>query len=126
MRAGVELDALVAEKVMGWRKRYPNDPQLVWYWADATGLFERAKQTWRPSTSIAAAWDVVERMRQLGWTVSLLNRNRKEDQTEFWYCDFRPHTAIVPQDSLWVDHIPTAPYAICLAALRVVGADVPV
>lgn len=84
MPAGNDLDALVAEKVMGWtwrafqpaheigdlvRRPYPPDwsaiPRLV-----ASGN-ERLAGGWdsdlpRYSTDIAAAWEVVDRMVELG------------------------------------------------------------
>ena len=63
MKPGRELDALVAEKVMGWE----------YFPAQATGMFVRlgyffdpvsgeAHHHWSPSTDISAAWEVVEKM----------------------------------------------------------------
>ena len=62
MKPGRELDALVAEKVMGWE----------YFPAQATGTFVRlgyffdpvsgeAHHHWSPSTDIAAAWEVEKR-----------------------------------------------------------------
>lgn len=61
MDAGRELDALVAEKVMGWEvDRSAN--RLIWLFVAPNG--KRGDITICPpySTDIAAAWQVVERM----------------------------------------------------------------
>lgn len=55
MEPGRELDALVAEKVMGWRLQ----GQSYWLCGDDVVhdvLF------WNPSTDMYAAWEVVEKM----------------------------------------------------------------
>jgi hypothetical protein len=63
--AGPELDRLVAEKVMGWRL----DEGLYWLdsagkrtgWVHATGHdVYGGYRDWRPSTDIAAAWQLLE------------------------------------------------------------------
>jgi len=67
LEAGPELDALVAEKVMGWHRaacsnwteRRSGQP-----WLDVDSL-SAANPFWSPSTDIAAAWEVVEKVR--GW-----------------------------------------------------------
>lgn len=63
--AGPELDALMAEKVMGW-KRGSLAPQ-IWYERDPEGAYRlhRHSDGWKPSTEIANAWEVVERMSRL-------------------------------------------------------------
>lgn len=67
--AGRDLDALVAERVMGWHVQYT---RIGDYWMGAT----RHDPTWSvkeftPSTDIAAAWLVVERMREQEWAMNL-------------------------------------------------------
>jgi hypothetical protein len=105
MKPGPELDDLVAEKVMG---RPPQE------YADARG-----RPGWVPpfSTSIAAAWEVVEKVQQLGW---MLNGVRCLDRLEHgdWVCIFERRG----QPDAY-KHSPTAPHAICLAALKAVGAE---
>jgi hypothetical protein len=94
MDAGRELDALVAEKVMGYR--LPEDPDiarawLCWSEADLRYVFSgwwaqepemdeddygnptvsiiyaiAGSDVWRPSIDIAAAWQVVEKMIERG------------------------------------------------------------
>lgn len=59
LQAGPELDRLVAEKVMGWTTDKTNGP---WYTAALTFAAVRG---WSPSTDIAAAWEVEERIAEL-------------------------------------------------------------
>ena len=68
---GRELDAAVAEHVMGWERYGPpgfeylgnprTDPETDPDWSRVP----------RYSTDIAAAWQVVELMRERGWTMRL-------------------------------------------------------
>jgi hypothetical protein len=105
MKPGKELDALVAEKVMGKNHKESN----------FSNLFPDVPLEYPPySTDIAAAWEVVEKLKTVlkgefcisyaanGWTV------------------FRDwHT-----DSEGLAYANELPHAICLAALRAVGVDV--
>lgn len=72
LKPGPELDALVAEKVMGWKRlESPSGDYAPWEddkgkrrntWVAArsfAGLLE-----WSPSTDIAAAWEVVEKLNE--------------------------------------------------------------
>jgi hypothetical protein len=77
MPAGPEMDALVAELVMGWRP-YENGRQ---YCDLSCGLpadrdvddfihyscSYEIPDDWSPSTDIAAAWLVIDKMRAAGW-----------------------------------------------------------
>lgn len=102
LKAGLELDQLVAEKVMGWR-RVPQIAETPCY-----------------STSIAAAWRVIDRMAVLGYHA-------------------RIDTPFTPGDPYWVgftthgcsgwngrpdhqDKGETVGEAACKAALAAVGA----
>lgn len=83
MPAGPEMDALVAEKVMGWRWRKSSAtgrrclfsptrwPEWFTALADGTegivGDWDRPTHIPRYSTDIAAAWEVVEKMRANGY-----------------------------------------------------------
>lgn len=64
--AGAELDRLVAERVMRWRKDAESHGQIVW--RDTVANRNRttsALDTYRdfaPSTNIAHAWEVVEKL----------------------------------------------------------------
>lgn len=167
MEAGRELDALVAERIMGLQvlpeflhaKRYPTgDPPCLDSLQDARNEYGLGKHPffvspdcgcedldktdpfelgdggphpWRDlprfhghaalcpefvplySTDIAAAWSVVERMRELGWRLNL-------DDFCFRYTALFSNSA---GDHASAHGSLTAPYAICLAALRAVGVE---
>jgi len=74
LELGPELDRLVAEKVMGWKRTTEGAPPGCAYWKDDDG-FVRANETpggslnWNPSTDIAAAWEVVEKLANKGIVV---------------------------------------------------------
>jgi hypothetical protein len=126
--AGAALDRLIATQVMGWT--WDADTN----WPDgrdwATQMSDDA-QHWSPSTDIAHAWEVVERMRKsrhLGlelmpkttpigsWSVSWADLGGvSEDDYEMFCVDHRQVYRTAP----------TAMLAICLAALAAVGADSP-
>jgi hypothetical protein len=117
-KAGRELDALVAEKVMG------ADPSTVhWHLSNATFLVDGKWVDVPPvphySTDIAAAWEVVEKMSQkYHWRIQ-----SPFDVGDEWYAGLTPRSV-----TGWngrPDHYagaPSAPLAICLAALKAVGA----
>lgn len=105
-----ELDAKVAEKVMGWWAiMLPADDRMV-----ASGIppKEGHEREGVPhySTSIEAAWEVVEKMHQEWWFTLVQG-------PDGWLADF--------YNDMDVRHrakAKTAPEAICLAALKAVGA----
>lgn len=118
-----ELDALVAEKVMGWECTIKMNELGEEYteWSNGKGghlsdwgELRMTDVAPKYSTDIAAAWEVVEKLDLLvptrflvrdvdGWVVA----NYDEDLRR--------------EDGIVAD---TAPRAICLAALKVVGVDV--
>lgn len=109
MKPGHELDALVAEKVMG------HDFCPIHH-----GYFCCGRQKGRYSTDIAAAWKVVEHMIEKygikahnGFT--LVRQDAGDDPVPdlLWYCEFG--------NPAWQDGDGyTAPEAICKAALKAV------
>ena len=113
LEAGRELDALVAEKVMGWRIKGKD-------WVDEHGRYQGAVETywviadggpskgWHPSTDIAAAWLVVEK---LGWQYVFRLGNRDDK----WWCVLSVEPDWQLSDNC--AEAPTAPLAICRAAL---------
>jgi len=122
MPAGREMDALVAEKVMGW---IPKDNL---YWKDNEGSFagwatefsEYSVKPFRPSTDIVAAWQVLEHLIATG-------EQRFEAPALFkyplaWLCVFyQKHEKPGEMAPAWIDaNAPTAPLAICRAALLAV------
>lgn len=110
-----ELDAAIAAEVMGWERRVTGRDVVGWITPDGGW---RSKPEWRPSTDIAAAFDVVERMLAAGRTEVILrspnSRNPRGWRVSIW-APARPHginepTAAARHDSL--------PRAICEAALQ--------
>lgn len=122
--AGPELDRIVAERVMGWRWRrsnvtgrralYPADgPWPEWMTESASGAEEECRDHWAASlppysTDVAAAWMVVERVEPglshigvtaPGWEVVIYRAPDGGEPVEI------------------VESGPTAPLAICRAAL---------
>jgi len=156
MEAGRELDALVAEKVMGWEylevgyfgeeDETPRQVELN-DWLDKVGIesigpyfidVERDfwiyasdmwGHGWNPSTNIADAWRVVEKL--CNWDVDdnmLVLEGQGPDIEEegqpgwvakqWWKAD------IVGIAGHNIGEADTAPHAICLAALKAVGVEI--
>lgn len=106
--AGRELDALVAEKVMGIAvNRFGEVIQP----GMGVGMPRRY------STDIASAWGVVEKMQADGWFFKV------EDGAlhTCWYADFIISEPGRPPKGPRRTQADTAPLAICLAALKAVG-----
>lgn len=123
MPAGAEMDAMIAEEVMGWHLVVEEDTNWKRYWHDDENHYQHmaAKDGdnygdgedfhlifWHPSQSILWAWDVVER---LDSSFSLARAWLLEDANWKGY-------------SFWVGGVSafgeTAPLAICRAALLAV------
>lgn len=106
--AGPALDAAIAE-LMGL------DAKLF---DDGGCRACRARGYWprfEPSTDISAAWEVVEWLRANGWNV-LITLDSDDTGGE---CRFHRRKA----PGIFVAKAPTAPLAICHAALAAKGAD---
>lgn len=119
MEAGRELDAVVAEKVMGWKKTPVDNYPWQMLPPDATEL--KVKSCPRYSTDIAAAWQVVERFRRgseqtgVAACVGIEICDGCEPDTTVWiYSPMIAHVEVTEQN---------APLAICLAALKAIGVD---
>lgn len=99
------IDALVAEKVIGWTVK----PGQIGTSHSVKGHFISPVDVPRYSTEIAAAWEVVERFlpMQLEFTIG---------KWECWS---------YAGEKLCSAEAGTAPLAICLAALKSVGVEVP-
>lgn len=127
MEAGRELDALVAEKVMGWRwldlnhdiNKGPIVKTPGWY-----GQGQSAVRTeFHPSTSIADAWEVVARLAETGYGFDVLIRPPQYDLVK----DKKTQIAYVVEASKHGSRLlgmagGSAPHVICIAALKTVGA----
>ncbi len=110
--ASRELDALVAERVMGWKKWVPARPESLPITSLATPCWEDtdgrviAQHSWNPSTEISAAWEVVEKLKQ-----------RDKDNTFFLEIEFYNNAWNCQIGGSVEASAPTAPLAICRAAL---------
>ncbi len=152
MKAGRELDALVAEKVLQHRiwicEHCDSDDQWdcayrstrsefltraeAQFFAD-THIRKKSQPSWYApsvylssalknySTDIAAAWDVVEKLRSMGKSVSLYNRATKHGEVEPFGCEIENGTYQGEPATWFSDWQESAPHAICLAALSACG-----
>ena len=142
MDAGRELDALVAEKVMGFVAAHIDTDESVkrwhsdeWFAGDADLIAEirqyRGAGIYSDhllphySTDIAAAWQVVERMT----ATHRASVHHYPHVNNWWQCvlDIRDNKLRFPversHDGDEYANAPTAPHAICLAALKAVGVE---
>lgn len=116
MTVGRELDAMIAEKVMGWTNDdygWLDDNGLIRGWAIAEG--EPPLPNF--STQIAAAWLVIEKMKHF-----TLRRKGESWTVEYRDCG-NPMDHFVVDDCCASVTADTAPLAICLAAIKAVGVD---
>ena len=121
MEAGRELDALVAERVMGLSVQWDYG-RVPFYWHPATlahGLeigpdgLSAVRRPIKPySTDISAAWLVVEKLRADGFYPEIHALTDGD-----WRCEIRASGEPI---DVWED-APTAPLAICRAALAAIA-----
>jgi len=116
MNPGRELDALVAEKVMGAKITFGID-----YSRQNIKLFDGCGKPPTYSTTIHAAWKVVEKLRHRNFSFTSHNdvgmSGSASTPGKGWMAVF--HIEGGPMDYTYAD---TAPLAICKAALKAVGA----
>lgn len=119
--AGDEMDARVAEDVMGWHR---NENGGYPCWNDAEGRFQCGIPhtdweddedfhllRWHPSESILWAWEVVEKLERDNLCMTILNDG--SCWSVFIYNEHKVTMAYANAD--------TAPLAICRAALLTVS-----
>ena len=111
MKADRELDARIAEKVFEQKVVYVGGhPHLTegndnYLGGDCPHF----------STQIADAWLVVEKLGEDGWSCNIVRHEKDDNLCEFWGGKMgNKHWREI------VNHQPTTPLAICLAALAVV------
>lgn len=122
-----ELDKIIAEKIFGWTDIEESKSMMPGYGDFLQGVKpgEVASQTgYKPkfpvpkySSDIAAAWEVVDTLRQRGITALILLC----PDPPLFRVDLRFH---LEMDSTGCVTSDTAPHAICLAALKAVLVDV--
>lgn len=120
MPAGRELDALVAERVMGWtREECIIDGQSLGLWfrkpgtTGERGLFSRCPHY---STDIKDAWQTMERL-SLNWANVELEIHPKEPLANRYLCYVSDNQSV---GFLAVSHTPEL--AMCHAALKAMEA----
>jgi len=109
-----QINEIIAEYVMGWAIHPRNTafwvPQLYMKTDDYQHVI---RSEWKPSTDIASAFQVVEKMREKNWLFHCSNHSDSWG-AEFWFTqEWREHCEKV--DS-------SLPRAICLAALSALKA----
>lgn len=124
LKASRELDALIAEKVMGWEMV---DATIYRWWGLVMGPKEfstiRAVALIPPgeteiqlvpsySTDIEAAWEVVESLQIKGYGFIL-------DNMEHFLGNWQAHFEL--NANAWAEEANSAPLAICRAALKAIG-----
>lgn len=104
MEPGKELDTLIAERVMGWKKGGVGwDTNLTHWVAGFLCIHEVSK--WSPSTDISAAWEVFEK-----FDTPFVKKNFDVNDEDYFLCK-------IGGDIVFGK---TAPEAICKAALLAV------
>lgn len=133
MEAGLEMDVLVAEKVMGWVRGYhekdPNDPYEYWkcFYSDNKWDYITIGRVtnFRPSINYTAAMKVVEKLMET-WRSVRVHVVQGEGKDAKWsvLISSQPWTSTGNMDGLdcLYGEAPTAPLAICRAALLAVEA----
>lgn len=118
LKAGGELSQKVAEEIMGecYHQHWDGDrDSITCLKCGESRFYHQRSQAY--SIDISAAWQVVEKMAQLGHAMSLLLLSYEPYLEPYWYCDFRLKGEHRPPEYEWVDHQKTAPEAIGKAAL---------
>lgn len=146
MKPGRELDALVAEKVMDWKRNgtwlnkgsisimLPGTIGGPSSWEEWSAVENGAPSLPSYSTDIAAAFGIIDYLVGLEgyndkpWVVNIetcIGTHIKElgKWTRTWICLFQDSDSDSQRKSISVE-ASTLPLAICLAALKAVGVDV--
>jgi len=122
MQAGREIDALIAEKVMGWKVHARN---TAW-WVKAEEENESTtnimgwtcgNDRFSPSTDIAAAWEVREHMKKSGFYGLIKDCGKS-------YTSLFVKTMVDEEgehEQIGHSLAETAPLVICRAALKALG-----
>lgn len=120
MEAGTELDALIAEKVMGWTKYvYEKEGTTHTEWTEARSVGTRYHADFHPSTDISTAWDVVEELARRGYDLGRVGKEFGEGQyiAQFFHGKTYGQACEHARGE-------TAPLAICRAAFKAIQSPV--
>lgn len=127
MNPRLDLNTLIAEKIMGWKKMtfIPTIRGLDWMWSHKEGCLANDAQTVPLyTTDISAAWEVVEKLKTVNPDIYHLSRALKlylhyQGTGYGWWAEFELENDHAGDDqTCWHAQAPTAPLAICLAALK--------
>ena len=133
LKVGRKLNILIAKNVMGWTHwENCNDgdwegPDDVTFFANFSGEFGLAVYEpgydeptfyFAPSTDLQDAWDVVEKMKDKSWLITIQNCHDKTGHNYQW-CVIMANND--PESEAVEGMASTVPLAICLAALKAVG-----
>lgn len=117
---GRELDAAVAERVMGWTNVHYDGPtdriRYVWMGIPPDGRTYNAEVSYF-STDVAAAMQVVDKMFADGWAVDMGRNIHDVKGPDDWGAGFHGGNN---RSGVYVEeYSESLPRAICMAALRV-------
>lgn len=117
-----KIDAMITEKVMGLGVLQETVDEFSVY--NLIGEFADARPLPRYSSDIAAAWEVVEKLRSApDFVFTLVDSSHTVGHSTEWYC-MVGYTRAGFDFSKAGAGANTAPLAICLAALEAGGIDV--
>lgn len=102
-----EKTRLLAERVMGWERH----AKLSGFWFNTDGGLVEDVADWDPLTNLAHAGEVLEAMREKGWTYSMGGMGNGSNMVVFYRDTFTSESAVDP----------LLPTAICHAALLAEG-----
>jgi len=104
------MSDIVAEKAMGWTIDHSAKPSsLGGFVFTKPGEEYISHEGWSPSTSISAAWEVVEKIRSCGYGFSMSDYSPSTG----WHATFHDKAARLDGEDG-----DTVPLAICRAALK--------
>lgn len=116
MNPGRELDALIAEKVMGYKVENTAEGYFL---KGQLGNYSWHNTVLRYSTDISAAWEVVEHFNELGWDISVVGSGELKS-SDSWHVEFEPRYVGGETNGVIIEGGFSAPLAICLAALKAI------
>lgn len=123
MDAGRRLDALIAEKVMGWYSVTYHEQTNSAYGSPFKTTSERTYCP-RYSEELEAAWEVLEKFNRDGLVVSVGSKRYIDSRELVWYALVgmaKPVDEFDMNANIYGEaEAPTAPLAICRAALKAV------
>jgi len=118
---GQDLDALIAETVMGWDIHF-SDPGFrggLPHWRDPENSTLYGPGNWSPSTDIEAAWKVVEKLRSYSFDFDFFaSKIRVPDGKKPWI-----KAAFHSRTDIYSSEADTAELAISRAALKAISQE---